>query len=180
MGRLDGSASGEDIISTGEVTNTKYSVGMTFFSVHEKKGADPLHPKSMRVDYSIAYVSKTKSEWVFPEHDGWLRKRFESWWRNRCLCPPPQTAEEAVEIARDHLLAVTTEITVAHKSGERFDKIVDYKLGPIPTIPEEGSETCVHCLSFDESTGRCMSYNMQTQPFKTACENFVDKESIPF
>jgi DNA repair protein RadD len=48
----------------------------------------------------------------------------------------PESAERAVEIAEGGGLAHTEMITVRSIAGEKYDRIVRYKLGPMPeSIP---------------------------------------------
>ncbi len=44
----------------------------------------------------------------------------------------PETAEEAVDIARMGGLCETLAITIKRTAGERYDEVVGYKLGPKP------------------------------------------------
>lgn len=50
---------------------------------------------------------------------------------------PPKTIEEAVDLANRGALAQTLEITVEKVSGEKFDRVTEYKLGPIPATLQE-------------------------------------------
>jgi len=85
----------------------------------------------MRIDYNIGWMQNI-SEWVCPEHSGWVRAKFESWWKKRSQTPPPENAKEAVKLANDGALAVPQKIVVKSVAGEKYDKVVDYELGPIP------------------------------------------------
>eukprot|EP00831_Metopus_contortus_P026059 TRINITY_DN2226_c0_g1_i1.p2 TRINITY_DN2226_c0_g1~~TRINITY_DN2226_c0_g1_i1.p2 ORF type:complete len:183 (-),score=57.78 TRINITY_DN2226_c0_g1_i1:159-707(-) len=98
---------------------------------HQKFGAPGDAPKTMRIDYHIG-IMQHFSEWVCPEHSGWVRAKFESWWRNRSKTPPPKTAEEAVKLASDGALAMPRKIVVKSTAGEKFDKVIDYELSAIP------------------------------------------------
>eukprot|EP00831_Metopus_contortus_P026060 TRINITY_DN2226_c0_g1_i2.p2 TRINITY_DN2226_c0_g1~~TRINITY_DN2226_c0_g1_i2.p2 ORF type:complete len:141 (-),score=43.10 TRINITY_DN2226_c0_g1_i2:159-581(-) len=66
------------------------------------------------------------------KRQGWVRTKFESWWRNRSKTPPPKTAEEAVKLASDGALAMPRKIVVKSTAGEKFDKVIDYELSAIP------------------------------------------------
>ena len=85
----------------------------------------------MRVDYKVGF-HQYKSEWVCFEHTGYARWKAEMWWRARSHDPVPATAEEAVDMANCGGLAATKSITVRSVAGEKFDRIVDYQLGPKP------------------------------------------------
>jgi len=128
--RHDGKASGEAVLS-GEVTITEHKVLDVFYTVHTKRGADEDAPKTMRVDCRIA-LGEWVSEWVCFEHTGYARRRAEDWWAARTHDHMPDTSTEAVVMAEARALAPTESITIRHVVGERFDRIVDYKLGPKP------------------------------------------------
>jgi DNA repair protein RadD len=124
-------------VLSGQVTNTKFSVEDTLYSVHIKRGADEDAPRSLRVDYKIGWY-EYKSEWICFEHQGYARQKAEAWWRRRSRDPIPDTAQRAVEIIAGGGLAETNGITVRSVSGDPYERIVDYDLGPIPEgIPAE-------------------------------------------
>ncbi|QDU71060.1 DEAD/DEAH box helicase [Mucisphaera calidilacus] len=118
-------------VLTGEVTETKYQVQDVSYSVHTKRGSDDDHPRTMRVEYRCG-LRDNHSEWVCPEHTGYARGKFEAWWRARSNEPIPDTAQDAVDLADSGALAEAKTITVRSVAGERFDRITDYQLGPIP------------------------------------------------
>jgi len=126
-------------ILSGEVTETEYTVTEVYYSVHHKRDAPPEHPRTMRIDYRCGF-NDYHSEWVCPEHSGYARQKFEAWWRARSTEPFPETAEEAVELAEAGALAPTSAITVRSVAGEKFDRISDYQLGPIPPRLDGGDE----------------------------------------
>ena len=130
-----------------------------YYAVHEKRGAPPDAPRTMRVDYRIGLSEPLTcsrgrsppvagnggrcatglhvkgeyvSEWVCFEHDGYPRYKAECWWRQRSNEPVPETAEAAVELAEMGALAPTLAVTVQRTPGERFDRIVAYRLGAKP------------------------------------------------
>ncbi|MEX0654666.1 MAG: DEAD/DEAH box helicase family protein [Phycisphaeraceae bacterium] len=118
-------------VLSGEVTETEYQIQDVYFSVHTKRGAPEDHPRSMRVDYRVGF-NDHQSEWVCFEHSGYARDKAEAWWRARSNEPVPDTAEEAVAICEAGGIAPTRTITVRSVTGETFDRITDYQLGPIP------------------------------------------------
>jgi DNA repair protein RadD len=124
-------------VLSGQVTNTKYSVEDTIYSVHIKRGADDDAPRSLRVDYKVGW-HEYKSEWICFEHQGYARQKAEAWWRRRSRDPIPDTAQRAVEIIEGGGLAHTHGITVRSVSGDPYERIVEYDLGPIPEgVPVE-------------------------------------------
>jgi DNA repair protein RadD len=118
-------------ILSGQIVDTTFDVSDTVYSVHVKQDADFDAPRSMRVDYKIGWRYR-KSEWVCFEHSGYARRKAEEWWRRRSPDPIPATAEEAVLMANSGSLAPTLKITVRAVAGEKFERIIDYELGPVP------------------------------------------------
>jgi DNA repair protein RadD len=139
--RHDAKASEAGILS-GQVTTTRYVVRDVFYSVHHKRGAPDDAPRTMRVDYQVGW-HEYKSEWVCFEHTGYARAKAVQWWQRRSRERVPETAEEAVALARSGRLAETKAITVRSVAGEEYDRITDYELGDLPppldedNLPEE-------------------------------------------
>lgn len=122
-----------DGILSGQVSLNDYDVHGVYYAVHTKRNAPPDNPKTMRVDYCVGF-GEYKSEWVCPEHSGYARDKFVKWWRERAVpgLPVPTSAEEAVRLAQNGALAEPEQITVRSVSGDTFDRISGYKLGPVP------------------------------------------------
>jgi DNA repair protein RadD len=134
-------------ILSGQVTTEKHTVQDVFYSVHIKRGAGRDAPKSMRVDYKIGW-HRYQSEWVCFEHDGYARQKAIAWWKKRSRASVPATAREAVDIANNGGLALTTSITVRSVTGEEFPRIIDCELGPLPDEPNDNdsrNEACPQC-----------------------------------
>jgi DNA repair protein RadD len=120
-----------------QFTNTEYEVRDIHYRVHTKRDAAPNAPKTMRVDYRLG-LDHWQSEFICFEHDGYARQKAIQWWRLRSPDPVPDTAERAVEIAAGGGLAHAEHITVRSVSGERYDRIIAYKLSPMPeAIPAD-------------------------------------------
>jgi len=125
-------------IISGQVTITDYDVKSIDYSVHYKRNAASDMPPTMRVEYCTGF-NQYISEWVCPEHTGYARAKFEAWWQQRSHAPLPQYTEEAVLLSRQGALAPTLKIIVKNIAGEKFDRIVNYDLGPIPEyVPDDG------------------------------------------
>lgn len=139
--KMTQSASKAGIIS-GQVDYTDYEVMDTFYCVHEKRGADPDAPRTMRIDYMVGF-NKFKSEWVCPEHSGYARGKFEKWWCERAAigCSVPSTAREAVSLANQGLLAAPESITVKTVAGEKFERVTGFRLKERPVLREPGDDT---------------------------------------
>lgn len=126
----NGEASKQGIL-TGEAEETEFEVLDVFYNVHVKKDADEHAPRSMRVDYRVG-LNEWQREWVCVEHSGFARKKAHDWWKHRSPDSVPETAERAVEIAEGGGLAAPLKITVRTVAGEKFSRIVDCELGPMP------------------------------------------------
>jgi DNA repair protein RadD len=126
----DAKASDAGILS-GQVTDTEYEVRDITYSVHQKRNAPDDAPRSLRVDYRLG-LNHWQSEFICFEHDGYARRKAEAWWQRRSPDPVPDTAERAVELAEAGALAPTEAITVRSIVGEKYDRIVGYRLGPLP------------------------------------------------
>lgn len=118
-------------ILSGQVTDVEYEVYDVTYSVHAKRDAAADAPKTMRVAYRLG-LNHWQSEFVCFEHQGYARQKAVGWWRQRSPDPVPDTAERAVEIAEAGGLAHTERITVRSITGEKYDRIVTCKLGPLP------------------------------------------------
>jgi len=128
---------GEENILSGGVTHTNYPVQDVSYWVHEKRGAPPDAPRSMRVAYRIGYTL-WQSEWVCFEHTGYARHKAELWWKRRSNAPVPETAREAVRLAVSGALCETRSITVRSDPDEEYPRIVGYELGEKPFYREPG------------------------------------------
>lgn len=138
--KMTRTASSAGVIS-GQVDYTDYEVLDVYYCVHEKRGADPDAPKTMRVDYQVGF-NEFKSEWVCPEHTGYARGKFEKWWNERAAlgCPMPRSAREAVSLANEGLLAAPESITVKTIAGERFERVTGFRLKERPVMREPGED----------------------------------------
>jgi DNA repair protein RadD len=136
-------ASEQSVISE-EVTVTDCEVQSVKYRVHNKKDAPPDAPRTLRVDYACGMKARV-SEWICLEHAGFVREKAAQWWKARSYAPVPKTIEEAVELAEAGALAAPTAIKVRHVTGEKFERIIGYEMGPIPEFeisipapPEKG------------------------------------------
>ncbi|MFV0443442.1 MAG: DEAD/DEAH box helicase [Planctomycetaceae bacterium] len=118
-------------VLSGEVIDQEWEVRDVVYSVHTKKDADESAPKTMRVDYRLG-LDHWASEWICFEHTGWPRRKAIKWWKERSPDEVPETAEEAVDRANAGALAPPEFITVRSVVGEKFDRIIACKLGPMP------------------------------------------------
>lgn len=102
-------------------TFSTMAVGFREFARHSK----PRKPASMRVTYHPATFGPTVSEWVCFEHEGFARRKAETWWREHGgEMPCPSTVAEA--LAEQHTLHATLELTV--RTDKEFPEVVGRKL----------------------------------------------------
>jgi len=146
----DGSASEEAVISR-EITLRDATVQKVTYWVHTKRDAEEGTPKTMRVEYVLGWRDQI-SEWICFDHEGWPRKKAESWWRERSQIPVPETVAEAVELARAGALAPTRHVTIQHTEGEKYERIVGYDLGEKPGQVSLDAE-CPNCGSTETRVG---------------------------
>ena len=125
-------------ILSGQVEDTTYTVHDTAYHYHIKRNGGPDDPPTLRVEYNIGY-NLYQSEWICFEHTGYARNKAESWWQVRSNEPIPTTVQEAIELAEAGALAETEEITVRSITGQKYDRIINYQLGPKPPLLD-GSE----------------------------------------
>lgn len=117
----------------------QHKVVDVYYCVHRKKGYEGILPPTMRVDYLLEGGS-TQSEWVCFEHDGFARRKAESWWQARSNDPIPDTVANAVDAANNGALAMTEWIIVEKKPDSRFASVVFAKFGEKPPRVDEGDD----------------------------------------
>ncbi len=142
-------------VLSGQVTDVEYQVQEISYGVHYKKNGGPESLPTMRVSYQIGGFGTWQSEWICFEHAGYARRKAEDWWHDRTELPCPDTVEDAVEIANCENLLAPESITVRSIAGEKYDRIIAYKL-PTRGDAYEGEEGGI----FDEPV-----YNPQDMPF---------------
>ena len=131
----DATASNAGVLS-GQVTEVEYEVQDVVYRVHQKRDADEDAPRTLRVDYMIG-LDHWQSQFVCIEHSGYARAKASRWWRERCLDPMPETADDAAEMANSGLLATPMNITVRSIAGQKYDQIIRHQLGEIPNAAFE-------------------------------------------
>ena len=99
--------------------------------MHTKRGAAEDAPKTLRVDYRAGPATTGRAN-SSASSTGYARQKAVAWWRQRSPDPVPDTAEQAVEIAEGGGVAHAERITVRSVAGEKYDRIVAHKLGPLP------------------------------------------------
>jgi len=136
----DRQASTAGIIS-GEVTEAEYEVEDVYYSAHVKRDAPPDHPRTLRVDYRVGF-NDHHSEWICVEHPpgSYARQKAEAWWCARSHEPCPTDADEAAEICEIGGIAPTKSITVRQVTGEKYDRIINYQIGPVPPRSDGSDE----------------------------------------
>jgi DNA repair protein RadD len=118
-------------ILSGQITDTEYEVRDVVYGVHTKRGATEDVPKTMRVEYRIG-LDRWQNEFLCFEHDGFARQKAVLWWKQHSPDPTPDTVEQAVEIAKSGGVAHTDAIVIRHIAGDKYDRIIGYRIGPMP------------------------------------------------
>lgn len=134
--KLSRQSSNEAILSD-EIIDTVHTVKHVYYHDHEKRW-HPDAPHTLEVEYDCGMGISVK-EWVCVEHDGFAGKKAARWWKQRTRIEFPESASEAEYYASHGGLAEPEEITVRKIPGEKYDRIVSFKLGLIPewVEPEE-------------------------------------------
>ena len=129
---LDSRASSLGIIS-GEVIDEDYDVRNVDYRVWLKRDAKPGAPRTVRITYTIDLMTQF-SEWLCPEHSGYARKKFETWWKKHTFegTPLPGTADDVCEFAFMGMIRQPKKITVRRVSGSKYPEIVGYELADEP------------------------------------------------
>ena len=129
---LDSRASSLGIIS-GEVVDEDHDVRDVDYRVWLKRGAKPGAPRTVRITYTIDLMTQF-SEWLCPEHSGYARKKFETWWKKHTFegTPLPGTADDVCEFAFMGMIRQPKKITVRRVSGSKYPEIVGYELADEP------------------------------------------------
>ncbi|MBF0160027.1 MAG: DEAD/DEAH box helicase [Magnetococcales bacterium] len=108
----------EATASTMAIMTTRLPVWVKVDSVAYHQHEKPGRPLSMRVEYQCGLVRH--QEWVCFEHDGFARRKAESWWQRRAAVPVPTTVQQAMD--HTNLLRVPTSIAV--RSAGRWTEVV--------------------------------------------------------
>lgn len=112
------------------------SVTSIYMSEHRSR-KNPDGVPTLRVDYMCDNDMLPISEWVCIEHEGFARQKAITWWNLRSQALFPGSVEEAIDAWGHGMLADTRRILVGQDpKNPRFDRIVKYDLGPIPTADE--------------------------------------------
>lgn len=136
-------------------SRTEREVIEVFYSSHTKRGAEPGAPRTLKVTYTIAPGNHRISEWLCMEHDGYPHKLASGWWYARTSAPMPDSAEDAVAMAEQGLLATPTHIVIERGVGERYARIVGCELGEKPQHEE---------LSYATACPKCGDYERVMRP----------------
>lgn len=114
---------------------------------------EPEKPPTMRVEYQtgVGLAPDSVSEWICIEHEGWARQKAAAWWSMRSVVACPASVDAAVTLANAGALAPCEAVTVAIIAGEKWPKIVGYKLGARPeySTPETGWATFEEVEAFE-------------------------------
>ena len=62
-------------------------------------------------------------EWLCPQHTGFARAKFETWWSDKTDCPLPSDVKTAKRYAENGALSIPKKIKVTKKPGEKFPRI---------------------------------------------------------
>lgn len=106
------------------------------WALHTKKQKpdEPAKPPTLRIDYwpkgNLAR-ERPISEWVCLEHEGFARRKAETWWREHSLEPIPDRVLDAVAILDQGGARFAKTLVVKKEDG--FDRIISREM---PDFPE--------------------------------------------
>ena len=188
--KLKDKASRDGILS-GQKTEKEYTVQEVHYRIHHKKDALPDDPRTLRVSYEVG-VNEFVTEWVCPEHQGWVwQNKFVPWWKKRSNLSPPTNVDIALEYAKRGYLAMPQTLIVIETAGERFPEIIGNNFTEIPDVNEVGQHMyCGDCTHYDVF-GSCREKELyDINESSTACESFapiaeealtaVNYDDVPF
>lgn len=96
--------------------------------VHEKKGAPPGHPRTLRVIYDYG-LHQTISEWVCVEHTGFARAKAEGWWEQHTgepgvVCPAKadEARDRVLELLQADAFRVPTHLRL--RLGDKWPELI--------------------------------------------------------
>jgi DNA repair protein RadD len=87
-----------NVAYTGQIIKSEtpiletFDVSKVIYHRHDKIGSMP----TIKVSYFVGL--KRFTEYKCPEHSGFARRSFESWWKQRHNSEPPKTTDEALSI----------------------------------------------------------------------------------
>lgn len=132
--RLFGRASDAAILSKDEEPIiTEYEISKVEYTAHYKADASPDKPPTVMVTYHhdtpFEYPIR---EWLCPEHAGFPRRKFESWWKSKSKTRPPHSVDTCVLWATNGALATPTRVRTSKKPSERFATIEWVEFSDVP------------------------------------------------
>ena len=206
---VEGTASKRAILSDDEppIVN-EYVVKSISYEEHRRKDATPDDPSTLQIRYEVKGEFKPLFEWVCPEHEGWARKRFVRWWKDKSSVEPPTIAELAAKLANDGAIATPIRIKTTRKSGDRFPRIewIEQSEIPDPATVKDSTEKffsefeefeefeedaplrCENCgkwndYGLEDFSGKCRETLQARNGKENVCDHFVKRfvdKDVPF
>ena len=141
--KFDSTASNLGVLS-GETVREEHDVRSVDYNVWQKRGAPPEAPHTVRVSYRLDLLHSI-SEWLCPEHTGYARRKFETWWREHAVpdCPMPATAEDVCEYANMGMIREVKKIKVRAVAGEKYPNVFGYELGDAPVQAKQAESESI-------------------------------------
>jgi DNA repair protein RadD len=91
--KIVGKAGSSEIIKTDAPVIERFNVDRVIYNRREGKEGKPPY---IRVTYYCGMLAFNEN--VFPEHKGYPRQLFKSWWQQRHPSDPPVTVNEAMQV----------------------------------------------------------------------------------
>lgn len=131
---------------------SEFTVKEVSYSEHHKKNGSPDDPATLQIRYDVNETPRPVFEWLCPEHEGWIRKKFERWWQDRSATPLPTSAAQAARIANDGGLATPIRIQTTKKNGDKFARVewLEQSEIPDPSTVKDSDDEFVKSFGFEE------------------------------
>ena len=114
----------------------EYEIEDVEYEEHFKK-SDPDAPPTFQVKYLRGRFSRPIFEWFCPDRTGWLRRRFEKWWKTKSKTNPPTDVATCARWANAGALAEPKKIRVTFEPGQKFPSVEWIEFGEIPNFAPE-------------------------------------------
>ena len=117
---------------------------------HRKKDWEEGDPVTLRVEYQWGTGLRDWPirEWVCFEHKGFALNKAKAWWKRRSDAPFPSNVSDALYLIIGKKAIADTEAICVGRDPEnpKWDRIEDYKLGPLPEVQKWGADPERGCL----------------------------------
>lgn len=148
------------------------------YSYHEPK--PPKTIPTLRVTYFEGFRIIAQ-EWVCLQHEGFARRKAESWWGERSPDRAPTRIDDALALVDDLRKPVAIGV-VPSLHNPRYASVVGARFSSPTNDNGDLPRACWSCTRFSTLHTMCMHFNA-TPPLdvqQVGCEAWSDEEELPF